>query len=205
MTIAGIRGETPCLRIHKVDAAAKEREKYSELWRDVPEYRTYSPGLENVERFMSVMKPAYGATLIDVGCGTGGAGLKLTGHGLNVTYLDITDAGLDPQIDRKRFIESAIWKNWRGQRWFDYGFCCDVMEHIPTEYTMLSLKNIIDGCMQSWFQIAFVPDEFGRAVGAPLHLTVQPFTWWRDRIGALGTLTDARDLGAQGVFVVARR
>jgi CRISPR/Cas system-associated exonuclease Cas4 (RecB family) len=38
--------------------------------------------------------------------------------------------------------------------------------------------------------IALVPDQFGVWMGTPLHLTVQPFTWWRDSLKELGTVVD---------------
>src|SRR6266478_2401421 len=102
-----------------------ERAKYTEIWRDVPAYRAYSPGMENVSRFMRVMNPERGSTLIDIGCGTGEAGLELERLGLDVHWIDITDAGLHPDISRSKFIQATLWENWRGRYWYDYGFCCD--------------------------------------------------------------------------------
>ena len=88
---------------------------------------------------------------------------------------------------------------------FDYGFCCDVMEHIPTEYTMLVIDRIMSSCRTAWFQIALVPDQFGVTIGQTLHLSVQPFTWWLDHLrGGIGRVTDARDLCGQALFVVEK-
>lgn len=192
------------MRVHVADTATKERDKYFEIWRDVPEYKNYSPGLENVERFMQVMQPHMGDNVLDAGCGAGVAGLELAKSGLDVAYLDITAAGLDPGVDRRRFIEAPLWQSLYPRN-FRFGFCCDVMEHIPPEYTMLSLKHIIEVCADTWFQISLVPDEFGRFIGRPLHLTVESFVWWRDRLASLATVVEARDLGSNAVFVVRRR
>ena len=196
-----------------VDGAAQERAKYAEIWTTIPEYRDYSPGAVNVERFMSVMKPVRGASIIDIGCGTGIAGLAFEReHGLRSWFLDITGAALDPAIDRDRFIEAPLWERWaRGgggplktkRRW-DYGFCCDVLEHIPPEYTMLTIDRILEACGTAWLQIALQPDVFGQKIGEPLHLTVQPFTWWLIRIATLGTVIDARDLCGLALFIVRR-
>lgn len=183
-----------------------ERAKYSEIWSNVPDYRKYSPGMENVTRFMDIMKPKRNATLLDIGCGTGDAGLEFQNQGLDVRWIDITDAGLNPIIPSQRFIQKSLWGDWRDWKYgYDYGFCCDVMEHIPPEYTMLVIDRIISSCRTAWFQIALVPDHFGATIGQPLHLTVQPFTWWLDHLRCCpGVITEARDLCGQALFVVKR-
>jgi len=181
-----------------------ERAKYHEIWTDVPDYRKYSPGMENVQRFMDIIKPERNSTLIDIGCGTGEAGLEFVEQGLIVTWLDITDAGLSEKISHHHFIESALWMNWNKRLEFDYGFCCDVMEHIPTEYSMLVIDRILSSCQTAWFQIALVPDQFGAAIGQPLHLTVKPFGWWLERLKLAGDVIDARDLCGQALYVVQK-
>jgi hypothetical protein len=47
-------------------------------------------------------------------------------------------------------------------------------------------------------------DGYGKFIGKPLHLTVQAFAWWRDRIATLGNLIEARDLCGTGLYVVQR-
>jgi SAM-dependent methyltransferase len=192
--------------LHLTDPVLSERAKYDEIWGH-EEYHKFSPGLENVERFIGVMEPVAGSSLIDIGCGAGVAGIQFERVGFRVTYLDLSDAGLDPKVNRKHFIQHELWSDkWplHNKRGWDYGFCCDVMEHLPTEYTMLSLDRIIKACRVSWFQIAHCHDTYGQLIGSPLHLTVQPFAWWRDRIAALGNLVEARDLCGSGLFVVQR-
>lgn len=189
-----------------MNIAEVEQAKYTELWRDVPEYRDYSPGKENVSRFMDIIKPDHGATLLDIGCGTGIAGLEFVSMGLNVCWLDITDAGLLPEIQHSHFIEAPLWSHWNSWKYgYDYGFCCDVMEHIPPEYTMLVLDRIISACRVTWFQIALVQDNFGVTIGQTLHLTVKPFTWWLERLRTLGTVEDARDLCGQALYIVRQK
>lgn len=190
--------------MHITDGAAQERAKYAEIW-SLPEYRAaHSPGLESVDHFMSVVKPAAGSTLIDIGCGAGGAGLEFERRGLRTHWLDITDAGLDDGVERKRFIEAPLWARWQRPLGWDYGFCCDVLEHIPPEYTMLVVDRIISACRLSWLRIALRPDEFGKLIGEPLHLTVRPFDWWLIRLATIGKVTDARDLCGVGLYVVTR-
>jgi len=185
--------------------AQQEQAKYNQLW-GMPQYREWSPGMDNVERFIDIVKPKPYASLLDIGCGSGKAGLEFEkrGLGLDIWWLDITDAGLDPAVPRERFFSSTLW-NWALPRDFDYGFCCDVMEHIPPEFTMLALYRIIAACKVSWFQIALIPDNCGKLIGETLHLTVRPFTWWRDRFLDLGAdIIEARDLLDTGLYVVRR-
>lgn len=183
-----------------------ERAKYTEIWSDVPDYRKYSPGMENVSRFMDIIKPEKFSSLLDIGCGTGGAGLQFVREGLSVRWIDITDAGLDEDVPRDHFIQAALWMDWWEGRQvsFDYGFCCDVMEHIPTEYSMLVIDRILSSCETAWFQIALVHDQFGAAIGQPLHLTVKPFGWWLERLRLAGNVIDARDLCGQALYVVQK-
>lgn len=189
--------------IHIADGAAQERAKYSAVW-DIPEYRVVSPGADNVDRFLEVLQPPRGSTVIDIGCGVGNAGLDLERHGMNVTWLDITDAALDPVIDRRQFIEAPLWARWQRPGGWDYGFCVDVMEHLPVEYTMLALERIVLACRTSWICLANLPDSHGDRIGETLHLTVQPFNWWLVRVGAIGKVVDARDICGRSVFVVER-
>jgi hypothetical protein len=189
-----------------MNLAENEREKYTELWRDIPEYRDHSPGLDNVQRFLDVLSPRRGDTLIDIGCGTGAAGLEFRQHGLCIHWLDITTAGLLPEVSRKSFVQAPLWSSWTNQfkHGLDYGFCCDVMEHIPPEYSMLVIDRILSVCRTTWFQIALTPDKFGEVIGQPLHLTVRPFIWWRDHLASIGKVVEARDLCGVAMFVVKR-
>jgi hypothetical protein len=189
-----------------MDIVEQERAKYTQLWAEVPEYRAYSPGLENVARFMDIVKPpSLRCSLIDLGCGSGEAGLEFSTIGFDVSWLDITDAGLHEKVPRYRFSEVPLWSRWKPPYGYDYGYCCDVMEHMPPEYVMLVLDRIISACRFAYFTIAFLPDEFGQAIDQPLHLTVQPFRWWLERLRTLGVVLDARDLCGAGLFVVTSK
>jgi len=172
----------------------------------MPQYRAWSPGMDNVSRFLEIVRPPKYSSLLDIGCGSGKAGLEFEKLGMRVLWLDITDAGLDPAVPREQFLQSSLW-GWALPRvdCFDYGFCCDVMEHIPTEFSMLVLYRILSACKVTWFQIALVPDNCGRLIGETLHLTVRPFTWWLNRFLDLGAeIIDARDLCDSGLYIVRR-
>jgi len=186
--------------------AQQEQNKYAQLW-GMPQYREWSPGMDNVQRFLDIVKPAAGASILDIGCGSGKAGLEFANLGFDVWWHDITEAGLDPHVPRERFLQSTLWR-WEvpsSDDNFDYGFCCDVMEHIPPEFTMLVLHLILSACKTTWFQIALIPDNCGQLIGETLHLTVRPFTWWRDRFLDLGAqIIEARDLIDSGLYIVRK-
>ncbi len=189
------RGSAGPAMMHLNDVAEPERQKYREMW-DVPQYADHSPGLESVDRFIEMVKPAPGASIIDIGCGKGVAGEELGKRGFKVNYLDLVNFTDLP------IIETPLWQDWACGRIWDHGYCCDVLEHVPPEYSMLCVARIIACCGTSFMQIAFEPDSFGAVIGKNLHLTVQPFTWWRDRIASIGKLVEARDLCGRGIFVV---
>ena len=74
------------------------------------------------------------------------------------------------------------------------------MEHIPPEFVDETLKNIFRSADKVFFQICLQEDHFGQELGETLHLTVKPFTWWRDKISEYATLIEARDLIHNGLF-----
>jgi len=139
-------------------------------------------------------------SLVDIGCGTGRAGAKLSTEGWTVTYMDFVHTTKETP-----FIKQNLWTRWNPNQEWDYGYCADVMEHIPPDKVDAVLKNITAHCHKTFFAINFGPDHFGQVVGEPLHLTVQPFTWWRDKIKALGDLREARDLIGMGAFYLVAR
>lgn len=192
----------------RLSAALAEKAKYEKIWR-VPDYRRHSPGQTMVKPFLEICRPEPGSRVIDLGCGTGRAALQLQRRGFEVTGLDITRQALGRAARaRLAFVEGSLWSAWPGQAspaaGWDHGFCCDVMEHIPVEYTMLVIDRIMSACATAFFSICTVPDQFGAAIGEPLHLSVFPFEFWRDHLGEFGTLVEARDLLTDALFVLER-
>ena len=185
-----------------------EQEKYETLW-GIPEYRANSPGEQAIEWFIEMVQPSPSSTILDIGCGSGKATAKFMAMGYEVLGIDFAENCLDddacvpflradvraPLLNRVRVKMSRTDRP-------DYGFCADFMEHMPTEWVMYVLHNIKTTVKQCWFMIPFTPDVFGQAIGEQLHLTVKPFTWWRDRMREIGELRDARDLMGRGVFLL---
>ncbi len=192
-------------RLTKV--AIREANKYSRMWM-CDDYATYSPGEQWLGTFLDLVKEeAFGrlpGTVLDIGCGTGRAGKQLEEKGFTVSYLDIVDV----REDREGvFYWGNLWSEdtWQPIGKMNYGYCCDVMEHIPTEYVGLTLDTISHHCTRAFFTISLMPDQFGLRIGEPLHLTVQPFMWWRDCLKEFGDLIDARDCLDTGVFYLRGR
>lgn len=181
-----------------MNTAEVERQKYERMWAD-KDYHAYSPGETMVDAFLGIAQPKPGERVIELGCGTARAGIKLRESGLDVQLLDLVDCR-DEKAKDLTLIREPLWGNWRGL--YDYGYCVDVMEHIPVEYVMLTISRIMLHCTKVFFHICLVPDSFGQKIGEPLHLTVMPYIWWRDRLKDFGTVSDARDLISNGLFYV---
>lgn len=177
--------------------AERERDKYQQIW-GFPSYSNRSPGLEHVDMFCSIANPRRGASIMDIGAGSGAASSELKSRGFFVRAFDLThEAWKHPDIP---LTTGTIWRDIHGIP--DYAYCCDVMEHIPTEFVALSIREILDHCGRAFFSISFLPDQMGALIGQDLHLTVRPFTWWRDLFREMGILLDARDLLGEGIFYV---
>jgi SAM-dependent methyltransferase len=202
--------------IDTVSVYDTEREKYARMWA-VDDYRTVSPGEQLVGPFLAITGAQPGSGIVDVGCGTGRAGLKFADLLMSWTGIDATYDALDPSV-RERiggdldFIEACLWGSWVegvddsfDNAAFDYAYCCDVLEHIPPEFSMLVVARCLEAAPCAFLHINFDPDFYGpKVLGKALHLSQFPFVWWRDRLAELGRLTDARDLLGHGLFVLRR-
>lgn len=202
-----------------------ERLKYERMWRDFPDYRMNSPGELVLLKWLGIVKPKPGASIIDFGCGPGRASMVMGLMGFKVTMVDIADNCLDPDVrdlvnhGRLRFevgdftaqYPAAVFVNGNGvteafetYALADHAYCCDVMEHIPPERVDRAIINILGAVRDAFFLVNFRDDHFGADAGEPLHLTVRPFPWWRDKFREHGTLVEARDLIVNGMFRVTR-
>jgi len=189
-TKLGMQGQPPACVIKPT-----ERSKYEQIWQH-DKYRETSPGEQLGHMFLQQAKPAVGETVIDFGCGTGRGGLMLNAlGGLKPVFVDFASNALDPDIREASAKNPDKWPFYRHDlsKWpypmelkgVKYGYCCDVMEHIPPEQVMLVLKNILRSARHVFFSIATEPDNLGGLIGEQLHLTVQPFEWWLDKFNEL--------------------
>src|SRR4051812_6620056 len=157
-------------------------------------------------------------TVLDAGAGSGKGTVALLDKGFAVAMCDISFDGLEDQTlpERVPTAMACLWHDlshipymanafapdtFKGL--FDWAYCCDVMEHIQPQFTMLVVQQLLNIVRHGvFFSISLTQDQFGYFAGEPLHKTVQQFTWWRDSLGELGDVIDARDLGNVGTYLV---
>jgi SAM-dependent methyltransferase len=184
---AGFGGMPP--EVH-VGAGNPEAEKYGKLWA-LPEYRKVAPGEATAQDFLRQARPRAGAEVIDFGCGTGRGALMLALlGGLKVTMVDFVRNCLDPELEEAlatqahalSFVKADLERPLPMVA--EYGFCSDVMEHIPPDRVDTVLDNILKAAQHVFFSISTTEDSCGALIGEPLHLTVQPFGWWLQRLAA---------------------
>lgn len=165
--------------------------KYGEMWKH-DEYRQVAPGEQLAGEFLRVVQPKKGASVIDFGCGTGrGAFMLALMGGLNVIMVDFVNNCLDDDIREMlttqshalKFVKADLEKSLPVVA--EYGYCTDVMEHIPTEKVGRVIQNILLAAQHVFFSISTVDDSCGKIIGEPLHLTVQPFEWWEELFKSL--------------------
>lgn len=180
--------------VAKILGITDEQKKYLKAWK-VPGYRNISPGEQTVDMFMDVYKDLHGhldekQTLIDFGCGTGRAALKLDEH-FDVTPMDFAFNCLDDNVAEHfgdRFVEHDITEKTRLRA--DWGYCTDVMEHLPPEQIDDALDSMFEACENVFFQIATIPDYFGGHpdIKEELHLTVWDYEAWLKKFAEHGVL-----------------
>lgn len=152
--------------------ADHERDKYERMWAR-SEYHICSPGELSAPDAMKVFGQP--GTLIDFGCGDGKA-LRLFREA-GYAAIGVDHVKLLPDT-----IQSCLWSLPADLPVVDFGYCADVMEHIPPERVkdvLFGISSLVD---RAYFRIATVPDGMGRLIGETLHLTVQPAEWWLEQV-----------------------
>lgn len=168
---------------------AQEREKYRKMWA-IPRYRLSSPGLVAVDAFMTACQPSPQETVVDLGCGTGRAGLSLWKRGLDVTLVDCCPEANETALP---FHEAILWDLPGSLGPFDWIYCVDVLEHLPTEYVERTLAQFAHITTKGgYLQIALTQDWCGKMIRDVLHLTIRPVSWWHERIDRYWTVKDAK-------------
>lgn len=160
-------------------AEGAERAKYEAMWRHGG-YRTASPGHRLADEIAQCIGPDR-KRVLDFGVGTGRCAAALQAKGHDVTGIDIAANCLDGDV-HVPLIVTPLW-DLPADLSGDFGVCCDVMEHIPTDKVDDVLSGVAKAVPRAWFHISSEPDAFGVAVGAPLHLTVKPPGWWGWTLG----------------------
>lgn len=177
-----------------------EQEKYQRMWSH-DSYRTVSPGEECVDTFLKICNPD--GFVVDFGCGTGRAAVKIKKHVAALLLVDFTDNSRDDEARELAFRQHdlteplSIMAKW--------GYCTDVMEHIAPENVENVIKNIMDCVKSAFFQISTVPDVMGQIIGQQLHLTVRLHSWWKETFIKMGYSVEwDQEDSISSMFVVKR-
>lgn len=184
-------GQISGTEVAKLLGISDECQKYLKVW-NVPAYRTVSPGEACVDTFLEavrdIMPEHEGQTLVDFGCGTGRAAMKLD-ETFKVTPMDFAWNCLDESVKEyfgDRFVEHDITKKTSLRA--NWGYCTDVMEHLPEVDDALDV--IFEACDNVFFQIATTEDHFGKHpdIQDHLHLTVLNYSEWLKKFAERGVI-----------------
>ena len=155
-----------------------EIDKYQTLW-GTSVYRDVAPGELFAEHFIEIANPALTDVIVDFGCGTGRGGKKIAElTRCPVQLVDFADNCRDEGNDLP-FTVADLTKPIGVSG--NIGYCTDVMEHIAPGDVPDVIKNIMDCVDSCYFKIALFDDSMGQLIGHPLHLSVFPSEWWRDK------------------------
>jgi len=180
----GMFGGTPQLKQGKGNPEAV---KYMKMW-EKPEYRKVAPGEMLAQTFLNIAKPEPGSEVIDFGCGTGRGALMLALLGkMKVTMIDFVRNSLDPEIKQALKTQAKVLKFLQADiekpipMHAKYGYCTDVMEHIPEDKIDLVLDNILLSAQHVFFSISTGDDVCGKMIDEKLHVSVHPYAWWLEK------------------------
>jgi 2-polyprenyl-3-methyl-5-hydroxy-6-metoxy-1,4-benzoquinol methylase len=174
------------LAASRLSAPTSEQTKYERMWQHA-QYRQVAPGESAASHFLSVARPRHDGRVIDFGCGTGRGALMIAlVGGLHVDMVDFAMNCLDKDIQDMLSTQAHALKFWQADLAkalppdlvAEFGFCTDVMEHIPEAEVDAALRNILQHAQHVYFQISTTDDACGALIGEKLHLSVHDGAWW---------------------------
>jgi len=160
-----------------------EEEKYERMWLH-SDYRAFAPGEQAADTFLNVIEGK--GRVIDFGCGTGRGAMKINAAGHEVLLVDFAGNCRDREAMVLPFRKHDLTQPLDERA--EYGYCTDVMEHIPPEHVDDVLRNIFACCGNVFFQISLVDDVCGAYIGHPLHLSIHPAEWWTQKLEQFGRI-----------------
>lgn len=204
---ATVHGDGMIAEMQKVghDFQRYEREKYERMWAQ-PAYRKHSIGEQCVDMAIAELGITPVDTLlhihdgvVDFGCGSGRAVKKFLDRGVPAKGVDFVNA-LDPDIDILFGLYDLTGDIGITPGADDWGYCTDVMEHIPPPFVDAVLRNIATICRRgAFFTIACYDDAMGALIGEKLHLSVNPPEWWADKLAEFWPLVRFRADNTDGL------
>ena len=184
------------------DVALAEREKYLAVWQR-PEYRRVSPGMLECERAFTVCQMAAGDRLVDFGAGPCRATKWFKDKGLEVLAIDFAPNARETDVP---FVEACLWSIPATVAPAHWGFCTDVLEHIPPSHVdevLMGIARLVTA--GAYVRIATRHDKMGpRLLGKPLHMTVRDADWWRRKVESVFPLVDLIESTGRDVILLAR-
>jgi 2-polyprenyl-3-methyl-5-hydroxy-6-metoxy-1,4-benzoquinol methylase len=181
---AWIRGAPPETRIGEGNP---ESIKYGRMW-EQPAYRLVSPGEKLAGLFLEIARPRPHSEVIDFGCGTGRGAIMLAILGqLRVTMVDFVGNCLDEEVRQAlttqahalRFVKADLGEPLPVAA--QYGYCTDVMEHIPDAQVDRVIGNVLRAAQHVFFSISTTEDSCGALIDETLHMTIRPYAWWLEQ------------------------
>ena len=168
---------------HSTDSlAVSEAQKYRSIYGDAS-YKSFDHSVTFAKSFLDRVKAREGEFVLDLGCGPGYATKLFLDRGFRVMGVDIaSNSLLDEHQGLFPVLVCALWAV-PVQIDADWGFCADVMEHIPTERVGEVLAFIRRSVRKSvFFNISVREDGYGKVIGQTLHMTVRPEEWWLEQL-----------------------
>ena len=139
------------------DMARAEAQKYERVWAH-PEYRRVSPGEAEQERAWQALGCRPGQSLNDYGSGPCRATAWFAARGLDVLGIDHAENACETDVP---VMLACLWL-MGPVRASDWGYCCDVLEHIPPQHVDGVLAGIAERTrIAAYFRIATRPDRMG--------------------------------------------
>jgi 2-polyprenyl-3-methyl-5-hydroxy-6-metoxy-1,4-benzoquinol methylase len=179
---------------------AAEDDKYSALWKD--DYRD-----ANWKRLASIVLKKTASydghvSLLDFGFGSGRSIDFFESKGFNVCGVEISSYAVGVQLAKGRDIYHASLDDlcMLGDKQFDFGFCNDVLEHIPLHLIGRSLAEMVRVCSDALFlSVCPTPSHHLSKESENLHLTVRPEPWWANEFMKYGPVERFRFLFSRSV------
>lgn len=163
-----------------------EDEKYSALWISGYSDAHWKRLARTALRFASSEKP-----IVDFGFGKGSALDYFESHGFPVEGIEISSYAVAEQRKkgRKIYHTSLDDLSMIADDCYTLGFCNDVLEHLPEHVITAALDEMARVCSDYLFvSVCPTPSHHLSLKGENLHLTVQPISWWEERLERYGTL-----------------
>ena len=159
-----------------------EQEKYETMWDMCPRYGKEWTRIKHggtVKNAFLKHAKKRSASVMDFGVGNGTSLEWLESHGYDAKGIDIaTNSTTHPKATFGDLRDPDLTLPIS-----DYGFCIDVMEHIPTDDVDVVLGNIAKHVRTGViFLIARDEDKDGPPLDLVLHLTREDRNWWDKKL-----------------------